>query len=170
MHSKPIICAIAALSMSFSGLTFAQQDKEMRGEGAQRELNQNLRQQQRVPQQQRQVPDRARGGDDRGRFEGRRADDHRRFEERRFEERRFEERRFDDHRRFDDRRVYESREWRHRGGRLPSEYRSRSYVVDDWRGHRLSAPPRGYYWVQDGSDYLLVAITTGIIASILLNH
>jgi Ni/Co efflux regulator RcnB len=56
----------------------------------------------------------------------------------------------------------------YRGGRLPGEYRNRQYVVDDWRGHRLHQPPRGYHWVQaGGGDYLLVAITTGIIAQIL---
>ena len=58
----------------------------------------------------------------------------------------------------------------YRGGRLPPEYRGRQYVVDDWRGHRLNAPPRGYHWVQAGGDYVLVAIATGIIASILLNQ
>ncbi len=58
----------------------------------------------------------------------------------------------------------------HRGDRLAYEYRSRTYVVDDWRGHRLSAPPRGYHWVQTGSDYVLVAIATGIIAQILLSQ
>jgi Ni/Co efflux regulator RcnB len=58
----------------------------------------------------------------------------------------------------------------YRGSRLPPEYRSRQYVVDDWRGHRLSAPPRGYHWVQAGGDYVLVAIATGVIASILLNR
>jgi Ni/Co efflux regulator RcnB len=57
-----------------------------------------------------------------------------------------------------------------RGGRLPSEYRNRQYVVNDWRGHRLSAPPRGYQWVQAGSDYVLVAAATGLIASIFLNQ
>lgn len=57
-----------------------------------------------------------------------------------------------------------------RGQRLPPEYHNRQYVVDDWRGHRLSAPPRGYHWVQTGSDYVLVAITTGIILNLLLNH
>lgn len=57
-----------------------------------------------------------------------------------------------------------------RGGHLSDEYRSRQYVVDDWRGHRLRQPPRGYHWVQAGSDYVLVAIGTGIIADILLNH
>lgn len=58
----------------------------------------------------------------------------------------------------------------HRGDRLPPEYRSRSYVVDDWRGHRLSAPPRGYHWVQVGGDYVLVAIATGVILQLLLGN
>jgi Ni/Co efflux regulator RcnB len=58
----------------------------------------------------------------------------------------------------------------HRGDRLPMEYRHRSYVVDDWRGHRLSAPPRGYYWVQNGNDYLLIAIASGVIAQLILGN
>ena len=58
----------------------------------------------------------------------------------------------------------------HRGDRLPPQYRSRQYVVDDWRGHHLNAPPRGYYWVQSGADYVLIAIATGIIAELLLNQ
>ena len=58
----------------------------------------------------------------------------------------------------------------YRGSRLPPEYRTRQYIVDDWRGHRLNAPPPGYYWVQSGTDYLLVAIATGIIAQLLLNN
>lgn len=57
-----------------------------------------------------------------------------------------------------------------RGQRLPSEYRSRQYVVDDWRGHHLSAPPRGYHWVQTGGDYVLVAIATGVILQLLLSN
>lgn len=57
-----------------------------------------------------------------------------------------------------------------RGDRLPVEYRHRSYVVDDWRGHHLSAPPRGYHWVQTGADYVLVAIATGVILQLLLNN
>jgi Ni/Co efflux regulator RcnB len=58
----------------------------------------------------------------------------------------------------------------HRGGRLPIEYRNRGYWVDDWRGHRLSAPPRGYHWVQTGGDYVLVADQTGIIFQIYLGQ
>ncbi len=58
----------------------------------------------------------------------------------------------------------------YRGGRLPPEYRTRHYVIEDWRSHRLSAPPHGYQWVQNGGDYLLVAIATGVILSVLLNN
>lgn len=89
----------------------------------------------------------------------------------------------DNDRRYDNRRPYppgHAREnyprgagpdhrW-NRGDRIPPAYRSRSYVVDDWRGHRLSAPPRGYQWVQYGGDYLLVAIATGVIASMILGN
>jgi Ni/Co efflux regulator RcnB len=58
----------------------------------------------------------------------------------------------------------------HKGERLPVEYRHRQYVVDDWRGHHLSAPPRGYHWVQTGGDYVLIAIATGLIVQLLLNN
>lgn len=57
-----------------------------------------------------------------------------------------------------------------RGQRLPVEYRNHQYVVDDWRGHHLSAPPRGYHWVQTGGDYVLVAIATGVILQLLLSQ
>lgn len=91
----------------------------------------------------------------------------------------------DNERRQPDRREYQGRgqdEGRHegrgagpyhefyKGDRLPAENRHRQYVVDDWRGHRLSAPPRGYHWVQIGGDYVLVAIATGIIVQLLLNN
>lgn len=58
----------------------------------------------------------------------------------------------------------------YRGARLPSYYRSPMYVVGDWHAHRLSAPPRGYYWVQVGADYLLVAIATGIVVQLMLGY
>lgn len=57
----------------------------------------------------------------------------------------------------------------YRGGRLPREYRNNYYVVNDWRSHHLSAPPRGYHWVQTGADYVLVAIPTGIIIQIVIS-
>lgn len=58
----------------------------------------------------------------------------------------------------------------YRGERMPPQYRTRQYIVEDWRGHRLSEPPRGYYWVQSGGDYILVAIATGVILNMLLNN
>ena len=65
---------------------------------------------------------------------------------------------------------YERRQMR-RGERLSQYNRGDYYVVSDWRSSsRLHAPQRGYHWVQAGNDYALVAIATGIIASVLLNH
>ena len=59
------------------------------------------------------------------------------------------------------------RAWR-RGDRLPSYYRDR-YRDVDWRDCGLRAPPRGYRYVEDDrGNYLLVAIATGIILSVLL--
>jgi Ni/Co efflux regulator RcnB len=57
-----------------------------------------------------------------------------------------------------------------RGGRLPPELRDRHYVVSDWRGHHLSAPPRGYQWVQVGPDYVLAAVATGVILTLILSQ
>ncbi len=61
------------------------------------------------------------------------------------------------------------RAWR-RGDRLPSYYRD-SYRDVDWRDCGLSAPPRGYRYVEDDrGNYLLVAIATGVILSVLLGQ
>lgn len=56
-----------------------------------------------------------------------------------------------------------------RGDRLPPQFRRPQYVVNDWRGHGLRQPPRGYYWVQNGSDYVLAAIATGVISAVVIN-
>jgi Ni/Co efflux regulator RcnB len=47
-----------------------------------------------------------------------------------------------------------------RGDRIPLD-RTRQFSVEDWRNHRLSAPPRGYHWVQIGGEYALVANDSG---------
>lgn len=111
--------------------------------------------------------DRHHDGDrDDNRYSQRDHDDHRgdrRDDNRHDDNRNWEGR---DNQRFDD---HPARAW-HRGDRLPTQYRSRQYVVDDWRGHHLRQPPRGYHWVQNGSDYVLAAIATGVIADILINH
>ena len=57
----------------------------------------------------------------------------------------------------------------HRGGYISHEYRSRAYEVD-YREHRLRRPPVGHRWVQVGADYVLIAIATGVIVNIILNH
>jgi Ni/Co efflux regulator RcnB len=59
-----------------------------------------------------------------------------------------------------------------RGDHLPYHLRQPHYHVSDWRAHRLYAPPHGYHWVRadNRGDYLLVAIATGLIANLLLNH
>ena len=60
-------------------------------------------------------------------------------------------------------------EWR-KGGRVPNEYRGRNYVVNDWRGYRLQQPPRGYQWIGVGSDFVLAAVATGLIAQIVVGN
>jgi Ni/Co efflux regulator RcnB len=54
------------------------------------------------------------------------------------------------------------------GRPLPRDYRHRQYAIDNWRAHRLFAPPRGYQWYQAGADYILVEIATGLIVQVLL--
>lgn len=46
-------------------------------------------------------------------------------------------------------------------------YHGQRYVVNNWREHNLSAPPRGYHWVQSGPDFLLAAMTNHVIMRIL---
>lgn len=90
---------------------------------------------------------------------------------------RYEQNRHDDRR--DDNRRYErgrhdngnhygqnKRRWA-RGERLDRSYYSdRTYYVD-YRRHHLRAPPRGYQWVQVDNKYAMIALTTGLIASII---
>ncbi len=70
-----------------------------------------------------------------------------------------------------DNRYYSQQRYQHRrGGYVSQQYRDHRYVVSDWRSRRLYQPQHGYHWVQAGNDYLLVAIATGLIAQVLLNH
>jgi Ni/Co efflux regulator RcnB len=58
-----------------------------------------------------------------------------------------------------------------RGGRYYDQGYGPTYVVRDYRGYGLRAPPRGYYWRRsDAGDYLLVAVATGIITDLILRH
>ncbi len=39
----------------------------------------------------------------------------------------------------------------------------------NYRDHRLRKPPRGYEWRQHNNQFILVAVATGLIASIILS-
>jgi Ni/Co efflux regulator RcnB len=39
----------------------------------------------------------------------------------------------------------------------------------DWRARHLRTPPRGYEWREVNGQYVLAAVATGLIASIILN-
>jgi len=45
-------------------------------------------------------------------------------------------------------------------------YYGRNVVVYDYGSYRLRQPPRGYHWVRENNDFLLVAIATGVILDI----
>ena len=142
MNKKSIVSSVLALTLSVGALPFAQAQQYGRDD-------------RRPPQGQ----DDRRGPPDRH-------DDDRRGPPDRHDNRR------DDHRGHDrrDERGAGPNHAFHRGDRLPPEYRNRQYVVNNWREHRLSPPPRGYQWVQTGGDYVLVAIGTGIILQLLLGN
>jgi Ni/Co efflux regulator RcnB len=72
------------------------------------------------------------------------------------------------HDRRDERREY--RRWQ-RGQRLDARYRDNRYYVSDYRRHGLRAPPRGYRWQRVDDSYILAAVATGLIASVIIaNH
>lgn len=48
-------------------------------------------------------------------------------------------------------------------------YNGDRHYVSNWNSYHLSPPPSGYQWVQDGSQFVLIAIATGVIASVILN-
>lgn len=153
MNRKAAISAVVALTMATGQLAFAQDGR-----------NRNDR------------DDRNRGDNERSNTE--RGDRNRGFNERRQPDRRPAATYQHDNRDFGRGHNEERSRGRgvgpnfeyYRGDRLPIAYRHRQYVVEDWRGHHLSAPPRGYQWIQSGADYILIAIATGIIAQLLLGR
>ncbi|UAL09782.1 RcnB family protein [Caulobacter segnis] len=67
-----------------------------------------------------------------------------------------------------DRREY--RRWA-KGQRLEQRYRDNRYYVSDYRRYGLRQPPRGYRWQKVDNQYLLTAVATGLIASVIIaNH
>lgn len=58
----------------------------------------------------------------------------------------------------------------HQGGKMPQDYRDDRYAVSDWRAHQLPEPAHGQRWMEINGDYVLVAVATGVIASIMIGH
>jgi Ni/Co efflux regulator RcnB len=45
---------------------------------------------------------------------------------------------------------------------------NRGERVDNYRDYHLSAPPRGYEWREIDGNYVLAAVATGIVASVVV--
>ena len=58
-------------------------------------------------------------------------------------------------------------EWK-RGYHMRSEDWNRGERVEDYRTYHLNAPPRGYEWREVDGNYILAAVATGIIASVVV--
>ncbi|MCO4865209.1 conserved hypothetical protein; putative transmembrane protein [Cupriavidus taiwanensis] len=55
-------------------------------------------------------------------------------------------------------------QWK-KGDRLPTEFRDRQYVIDDYKQYNLPAPRKGTRWVGIGAEYYLVA-PNGVIQQV----
>lgn len=65
-----------------------------------------------------------------------------------------------------DRRAVARPAWLKRGGK----YRNGGQAISDYRRYGLKAPGRGQRWVRYNDDYILVTLTTGLIASIIASR
>ena len=73
-----------------------------------------------------------------------------------------------DHDRHSDRGdFHHHNEW-HKGYHMHHDDWARGRQVD-WRAHRLHQPPRGYEWREVDGNYVMAAVATGIIASVIAN-
>jgi Ni/Co efflux regulator RcnB len=61
-------------------------------------------------------------------------------------------------------RVVKKTRWQH-GQRMP--HGQRYVAVKDYGRHHLRRPSRGQHWVRVDNQYLLVGITSGIIAAVI---
>ncbi len=69
------------------------------------------------------------------------------------------------HDRKEERKAY--RRWE-RGQRLDARYRDNRYYVRDYHRYGLRAPPRGYRWQRVDDSYILAAVATGVILSVII--
>jgi len=63
---------------------------------------------------------------------------------------------------------YQHRRW-HAGEHLPRHYYTNTYYITDYHRYGLPPPRHGHAWVRVDGDAVLVAITTGVIVS-LVDH
>jgi len=70
-----------------------------------------------------------------------------------------------DHGNFHAASQHQHRHW-HKGGQIAREDWDHGHAID-YRAHRLHAPPPGYEWRQIGPNFVLAAVATGVIASII---
>ncbi|MDL2191848.1 RcnB family protein [Cobetia sp. LC6] len=49
-------------------------------------------------------------------------------------------------------------------------YNDKRYWVSDWKAHHLSRPPEGHRWLKVDGRYVLTAVATGVITSIILDQ
>ncbi len=59
-------------------------------------------------------------------------------------------------------------EW-HNGGKIQHGNWARGHKVD-YRARHLRQPPRGYEWREVDGNYVMAAVATGLIASIILSN
>ncbi|MCP1437793.1 Ni/Co efflux regulator RcnB [Erwinia persicina] len=57
-----------------------------------------------------------------------------------------------------------------KGRPLPEKYRGEGYQVNDWHKRGLKAPPAGHRWQNIDGNYVLIAIATGAIVSVIAHH
>ena len=57
-------------------------------------------------------------------------------------------------------------EWK-KGYHMRSEDWGRGERINDYRTYHLSAPPRGYEWREVDGNYVMAAVATGVIASVI---
>jgi Ni/Co efflux regulator RcnB len=73
----------------------------------------------------------------------------------------------DDHRDDHHQNYVHHQEWK-KGYHMRSEDWNRGERVEDYHSYHLSAPPRGYEWRQVDGNYVLGAVATGVIASVVV--
>lgn len=57
-----------------------------------------------------------------------------------------------------------------KGHALPGQYRGAGYQVNDWKKRGLKAPPSGHRWQNVNGNYVLIAVATGVIASVIAHQ